>query len=224
MARALVLRHHLEDHTGLIGEVLETRGFEVDLRMMNAESPTPSLDGYDLMVILGSKSAVYDKEVEASWFGRELELIADAEQRNLPIFGICFGAQALCLYHGGVVEPSENPEIGWFEVEAVNNSNIASGPWFEFHFDRCILPHKAELLATSPRAVQAFRVGRHLGVQFHPEIDHLQLRDWLAGGDDEARKFGIDVDELIERTALETPAARERASALLDVFFSNCVQ
>lgn len=223
MARALVLRHHLEDHTGLIGEVLETRGFEVDLRMMNAESPTPALDGYDLMVILGSKSAVYDKEVGASWFGRELDLIADAEQRNLPIFGICFGAQALCLYHGGTVEPSEYPEIGWFEVEAVNNSTIASGPWFEFHFDRCILPESAELLATSPRAVQAFRVGRHLGVQFHPEIDHLQLRDWLAGGDDEAREFGIDVDELIDRTARETPAARERARVLLDVFFTYCV-
>jgi GMP synthase-like glutamine amidotransferase len=214
MARALVLRHHLEDHTGLIGDALETRGFEVDLRMMNGDNPTPSLDGYDLMVILGSRSAVYDKEVEASWFGRELNLIADAEERNLPIFGICFGAQALCLYHGGVVEPSVSPEIGWYEVQAENNSDIASGPWFEFHFDRCILPDKAELWATSPRAVQAFRVGRHLGVQ---------LRDWLAGGDDEAREFGVDVDALIERTAIETPAARERAGALIDVFLAHCV-
>jgi hypothetical protein len=77
MARALVLRHHLEDHTGLIGDALETRGFEVDLRMMNGDNPSPLLDGYELMVILGSKSAVYDKEVEASWFGRELALIAD---------------------------------------------------------------------------------------------------------------------------------------------------
>ncbi len=221
MARALVLRHHLEDHSGLIGESFEARGYEIDLRMMNAENPSPSLEGYDVLVILGSKSAVYDKAVEQAWFGRELALIAEAERRDVPILGICFGAQALCLYHGGVVERSRSPEIGWYEVEARNDSGIASGPWFEFHFDHCTLPEKAELWATSPRAVQAFCVGRHVGVQFHPEVDHLQLRDWFAGGDDEAREAGVDVEALLEETAKETPAARQRALALVDLFLSH---
>jgi GMP synthase-like glutamine amidotransferase len=221
MARALVLRHHLEDHSGLIGEAFEARGFELDLRMMNEESPTPSLDGCDALVILGSKSAVYDKEVEEAWFGRELELIGDAQRRHVPILGICFGAQALCIFHGGAVERSDSPEIGWYEVEAQNESGIASGPWFEFHFDRCNLPEKAELWATSPRAVQAFSVGRDVGVQFHPEIDHIQLRDWFAGGVEEAREFGVDIDALIEQTAKETPAARERAGGLVDLFLAH---
>ena len=35
MARALVLRHHLEDSPGLIGEAFEARGYEIDLVMMN---------------------------------------------------------------------------------------------------------------------------------------------------------------------------------------------
>src|SRR5665213_2135788 len=122
MTRALVLRHHPEDHSGLIGGAFESRGYEIDLRMMNETSDTPSLDGYDVFVILGSKSAVYDKEVEAAWFGREMELIADAQRRDIPIFGICFGAQALCLYHGGVVERSDDPEIGWYEVDEQNGS------------------------------------------------------------------------------------------------------
>jgi GMP synthase-like glutamine amidotransferase len=145
MTRALVLRHHAEDHSGLIGEAFESRGFELDLRMMNEASATPSLDGYDVFVILGSKSAVYDKEVEEAWFGRELELIGEAVERGIPIFGICFGAQALCLYHGGVVERSPQPEIGWYDVDAHNDSGIASGPWFEFHFDHCTLPENAQL-------------------------------------------------------------------------------
>ena len=221
MTRALVLRHHLEDHSGLIGEAFESRGYEIDLRMMNEDSATPSLDGYDVFVILGSKSAVYDKEVEQAWFGREVELIAEAERRDIPVFGICFGAQALCLYHGGVVERSDEPEIGWYEVEAHNDSGIAPGPWFEFHFDQCQLPEGAQLWATSPRAVQAFCVGRNVGVQFHPEIDHVQLRDWFANGVEEAREFGVDVDALIEQTKLETPAARKRAADLVDLFLAH---
>jgi GMP synthase-like glutamine amidotransferase len=221
MTRALVLRHHDEDHSGLIGEALEARDFEIDLRMMNEASATPSLDGYDIFVILGSKSAVYDREVEAAWFHREMELIAEAGHRDLPILGICFGAQALCLHHGGVVERSTEPEIGWYTIDAVNGSNIASGPWFEFHFDRCTLPADAQLWATSPRAVQAFAVGRNVGVQFHPEVDHVQLADWFAGGVEEARDFGIDTDALLAETKAETPAARERAADLVDLFLSH---
>jgi len=56
--------------------------------------------------------------------GREIELIAEAERRDIPVFGICFGAQALCLYHGGIVERSNEPEIGWYDVEAHNDSGI----------------------------------------------------------------------------------------------------
>jgi GMP synthase-like glutamine amidotransferase len=224
VARALVLRHHLEDSAGLIGEAFESRGYEVDLRMMNADTASPSLDGFDVFVILGSYSAVYDEEVEQAWFGRELELIADAQRRNLPIFGICFGAQALCLFHGGVVERSNQPEVGWYDVEARNDSGIAKGPWFQYHFDRCVLPESAQLWATTPRAVQAFSVGRNVGVQFHPEIDDVQLRAWFASSDEGARELGIDVDALIEQTKLETPAARVRAADLVDLFLSHIEQ
>lgn len=223
MARALFLRHHFEDSPGLIGEAFAARGYGLDVAMMDELSPTPTVEGYDVLVILGSKSAVYDIDIEAAWFGRELGLIADASRLEIPIFGICFGAQALCQFHGGVVEPSREPEIGWYEVQARNGSPIAPGPWFEFHFDRCLLPKEAELWASSPRAVQAFAIGRNVGVQFHPEIDDVQLREWFSGDLEFAREFGVDPDELLAQTALETPAARKRAAVLVDLFLTHAI-
>ncbi len=220
MSRALALRHHLEDHPGLIGEALGKRGYQVELAMMDALSPSPSLDGYELLVILGSKSAVYDHEVEAAWFSRELELIADADRRALPVLGICFGAQALCVYHGGEVALAPQGEIGWYEIDVVEGSPLSRGPWFEYHFDRCTLPEGATLWASTQSALQAFAMGTHVGVQFHPELDGAQLREWFAAGDADARDFGVDVDALIERTDRETPAARERAQELVDAFLS----
>ena len=128
---------------------------------------------------------------------------------------------ALLGLGGGVVERSREPEIGWYEIEAVNGSRLSSGPWFEFHFDRCRLPDGAELWATSPRSIQAFAVGRNVGVQFHPEVDHVQLADWFAGGVEEARNFGVDTDALLAETRRETPAARVRAAELVDLFLSH---
>ncbi len=223
MTRALVLRHHLEDTPGLVGEAFEARGYEVDVVMMNESTDTPSLDGYEVMVILGSKCAVYDHEVEAAWFGRELALIGEADRRGLPILGICFGAQALCRYFGGEVRRAPDGEIGWFDVDVVPGIDLPRGPWFEFHFDHCTLPPGAELWATSPRAVQAFALGRNVGVQFHPEIDDAQLKEWLASDEDDARELGLDVAALLEQTARETPAARVRARRLVDLFVDRLI-
>jgi GMP synthase-like glutamine amidotransferase len=219
--RALVLRHHEEDSPGLVGEAFAARGFDLDVVLMNEHSATPTVDGYDAVIVLGSTHAVYDGQIESTWLARELMVMSDAEDRDVPILGICFGAQALCRYHGGEVSPSVEPEIGWYEVELVDGAPISPGPWFEFHFDRCTLPVGAELWARTERAVQAFAVGANVGVQFHPEVDEHQLADWFSSGDDAVRDLGVDPQELLARTARETPAARQRAAGLVDVFLER---
>ncbi len=223
MPRALILRHHDEDRPGLVGDALESRGFEITVALLDAQSPTPTLENVDLLVILGSKHAVYDADVEAAWFGRELALIADADQRGVAIFGICFGAQALCRYFGGEVRRAKDAEIGWFTIDAESGSPISSGPWFEYHFDECVLPDAATIWATSPRAVQAFAIGRHVGVQFHPELDAAQLAEWFDAGDD-VRDLGLNPEALLEETRRETPAARLRSAALVDVVLTHTGQ
>jgi GMP synthase-like glutamine amidotransferase len=218
MNRVLVLRHHVEDSPGLIGEAFETRGYEIDVVKMDEYTGAPSLEGYNVLVILGSTFAVYELERESSWFRQELALIAEAEARRLPILGICFGAQALCLHFGGTVRRALEHEVGWFDIDVVAEVDLPTGPWLEFHFDECVLPDVAEVWATTSRAVQAFAVGPHVGVQFHPEVDDAQLKEWLSADEVDVRDFGLDVDSLVEQTARETPAARVRAQELVDLF------
>jgi hypothetical protein len=64
--------------------------------------------------------------------------------------------------------------------------------------------------------VQAFVVGRHLAVQFHPEPDGELLRLWLeVGGREEAEQAGTDPDAFLAETYAAEPAARERADTLV---------
>ena len=70
-------------------------------------------------------------------------------------------------------------EIGWFTVDSADEDAVPAGPWLEFHEDRCLLPAGATVLARNEAAVQAFRIGRHFAVQFHPEVDGPQLKRWL---------------------------------------------
>ena len=219
--RALVLRHHQEDGPGLVGQALVTRGFDLEVVLFDEGSSTPSLDEVDLVVILGSSSAVYDAEVERAWFARELALIEEADRRGITILGICFGAQALCRFFGGVVERGDDPEIGWYDIEPTGGSPVGPGPWFEYHFDVCKLPAGATTWATTSRCVQAFAIDRHVGVQFHPELDAAQLRNWFEAGGDDARSLGYDPSGLITRTAREEARARGRALELVDAVIAH---
>jgi GMP synthase-like glutamine amidotransferase len=139
-----------------------------------------------------------------------------ADQAGLPVLGICFGAQAICAALGGQIERMGSSEIGWFTVDSADEDSVPAGPWLEFHEDRCLLPAGATVLARNDAAVQAFRIGRHFAVQFHPEVDGPQLKRWLDSmGTAEVLSVGLDPDQFLADTIREEPAARARADRLV---------
>ena len=211
-----VVRHHAEDSPGLIAEAFEARGARLTTHLFPDGGALPPLAGADHIIVLGAIPSVYDDGPNRGWIAEELAWLRRVDEAGVPVLGICFGAQALCAAFGGEVEAAARKEIGWTMVESFDPDLIPAGPWLQFHGDRCLPPPQAKILAVNEIGVQAFSIGRHLAVQFHPEVDGPQLRRWLdGGGRAEAERAGQDPDAFLAETVAQEPAARERADRLV---------
>jgi GMP synthase-like glutamine amidotransferase len=211
--RVVVIRHHDVDTAGFIADAFEARGAALDVHLFPDDGPLPALDGVDHIVVMGAVSSVNDAD---PWIAQELAWLRAADQAGVPVLGICFGAQAICAALGGRIERMASSEIGWFTVDSADEDAVPAGPWLEFHEDRCLLPAAAIELARNDAAVQAFRIGRHFAVQFHPEVDGPQLKRWLDSmGTAAVLSVGLDPDQFLADTIREEPAARARADRLV---------
>ena len=81
----------------------------------------------------------------------------------------------------------------------------------------CQPPPRVELLATNDIGPQAFRHGRALATQFHPEVTNEIVARWSSDdGVGELAQQGIDRDDLLARTAFETKRSRAAAHRLVN--------
>lgn len=228
--KALCILHDAFSTTGLIGAALRSRGWDVDEVTIvtaerfgepNVEFTFPDHAEYDLVVPMGSPWSAYDDARIGNWLIPELEWLRRIVADGGSVFGICFGAQALARTLGGSVARGVRPEIGWTMIESADRL-IEPGPWFQWHFDAFTPPPGATVLARTDAAIQAYRVGRCLGVQFHPEVTSSDITMWLKnGGDAQAHALGLEPAELLAEAARQEAAARARAGALTDNYLKT---
>jgi GMP synthase (glutamine-hydrolysing) len=106
---------------------------------------------------------------------------------GVPVLGICYGEQAMCLQLGGAVEGGHHREFGRALLRLDRPSPLFAGvlepgeqaPVWMSHGDRVTaLPEGFEALASSegsPFAAVADEARRFYGVQFHPEVVHTPI-------------------------------------------------
>ena len=220
--RALVLQHGDSAPPALLGEWLDARGIPYDLHRTDRGAPLPGPAGYAFIASLGSKHSPRDTH-EPTVAG-VLGLLGRAIEQDVPVLGLCFGGQALAAVLGGTVEPAPEPELGWTEIETDQPELVPPGPWLEWHFERFTTPPGAAEIARNGAATQAFRHGRHLGVQFHPESTVEIVAGWAAKDRDRIAALGhADAGARIAATPEERAAARNAAFALFDGFLERAI-
>ena len=229
--QVLVVEHDHVSPPGALGEAFVDRGLDVaEHRVVAADrflTPDVTTDfpdplDYDALVVMGAPWSAYDDAQIGSWVRPELDLLRRAAVAGLPVLGICFGGQLLALAHGGQVARAPLPEIGWSVVTSDDESLVQSGAWFQWHYDRWTLPPGAIEIARTAAASQAFVVGRHLAVQFHPELDTGMLDGWYAnGGREQVALHGLDPDVLREHTRRLEGAGHRRVRHLVDAFLDR---
>ncbi|WP_131741191.1 type 1 glutamine amidotransferase [Actinomadura roseirufa] len=228
--RALLIQHDHLTSAGPVGERLTGRGWDLsELLVVPADrhlTPDVACDfpdplGFDLVVPMGAPWSVDDPGV-ASWVEPELAMLGKAHAAGVPILGICFGGQALAAALGGRVERAPRPELGWVDVETGDPDLVGPGPWFQFHYDRWVLPPGAVEVARDDVCSQAFVLGRSMGVQFHPEITPAELEAWLThGGAAHMRAAGVDPDAVLAEVRRTEDASARRTHALVDAFLDR---
>jgi GMP synthase (glutamine-hydrolysing) len=131
---------------------------------------TSSIKG---VILSGSPCSVRDAgapDVDLALFG------------NIPVLGVCYGAQLMAHKSGGTVLPSQIREYGRAKLTSVDHHNellkeisLDSQVWMSHADTIASIPDTYEIIASTPSVkVAAFKKKgeRVYGIQFHPEVTH----------------------------------------------------
>jgi GMP synthase-like glutamine amidotransferase len=213
----LAIQNDETDPPHLVGRWLMEIGFEIKILRAYTGEVVPTKVPDDVCALLplgGSMGANDDKELP--WLADEKKLLADAVDREIPIFAICLGAQLLASALGGEVSRAEVGEVGIYEIKRNSESDpifnfgnsTISAQWHEDKISK--LPSGAVNLASSELCEnQIYRIGRATyAVQFHPEIDAGIIKLWEDDADnaflesgkssvkDEVQKVEVELQEI----------------------------
>jgi len=207
MAEVLVLQHITCENPGTIRDALKRQG--VASRYLHTDAdpvPVALPEGISGLIVMGGPMGVYEAD-RYPFLTAEMKLIERAVRDEIPVLGVCLGAQLMAAALGGSVKPGPRKEIGWYRVD-LDPAASADPSWsrlppsftgFHWHGDQIGLPGGAVRLAKSEITPnQAFRYGRSAyGIQFHLEVDRHLVESMSETFADELAAERIDAAQIL---------------------------
>ncbi|MGF1496859.1 MAG: gamma-glutamyl-gamma-aminobutyrate hydrolase family protein [Elainellaceae cyanobacterium] len=195
--------HQAQSNPGLVGQILEEKGYVLDIRCPAMGDRLPStMEPYAATVVFGGPMSANDQDT-LPFIKTELDWLPQVLEAQTPFLGICLGAQLLARSLGGTVKPHihRQVEIGYFPLEATpeGQSLLTSlSHVYHWHREGFDLPTDAVLLATGDAFPnQAFRYGPSAyGFQFHPEITAELITRWTTEAADQLTQPGAQSQQM----------------------------
>ena len=176
--RVNILQHTPNEGPGLILDWAQVNGHQTFVYHPYQFGYLPTADETDLLIILGGPMSPND---DVSWISQERELIQELLDKDLPMFGACYGAQQIAKTLGYKVSEAPAKEVGWAPVYLQSHvipdlpAELLALHWHQEMFE---VPKEATLLFSSDAVKNQGFVMNHrvVGLQFHfePQADNVR--------------------------------------------------
>ena len=220
-----VLQHHPVENLGTIADALEEAALAWQyVRIHEGHSVPTEMKGAGGLIVMGGPMGVYQTD-RYPFLLEEMRLIEQAVKEDLPVLGVCLGAQIVAAALGAKV--AKNPagkEIGWHPVtmtDTAQDDRLFRGVArtitpFHWHGDVYELPAGAVSLSSSDKTpCQSFRHGSSVyALQFHLEVTKESVASMAAEWPRELEREKIDAAEMIESSDKHLPALESIASTI----------
>ena len=228
--RVLSVTHGPTVPGGVFDEAVESGGHVLERwQVPDGSSPGPARS-YDAVMVFGG-SQHPDQDDRFGWLGREEEFLREVLAEEVPVVGVCLGAQMLARAAGAAVGPARVPEIGWLEVsltpEGTRDPVLGVLPHratvFQWHHYAFSVPPSGTSLAESEVCLQAFRLdGRPAwGMQFHAEVTFAMVAGWAEEDPDD---LPMPADELTAESGARMEQSNAQGRALADAFLREAAR
>ena len=184
----LIIKHVFIEGPGIIGEFFKDNGHILKTIVFERNDRLSSeLDEIEAVVIMGGPMNVYQED-KYPFLKQEGVFLKKLIKLEIPVLGICLGAQLIAKAYGAKVRKANYKEIGWHKVTLTKEGQDdvlfrelgKEIDVFQWHEDQFDLPEKGTLLADSNLCPQAFRIGKNIyGLQFHFEVTPQMIEEWF---------------------------------------------
>jgi GMP synthase-like glutamine amidotransferase len=209
MKPVLVIKHSKTEGAGYFGTFLDQKNIPWCMIYIDEGDVLPNdISVYSGLVMMGGTMSVNDN---LPWIAKELALIRQAMDINLPVLGHCLGGQLISKALGAKVGANPYKELGWGNVqaiaieEAMHLFGTTEFESFHWHGETFALPNGAKHLLSSAHCHnQAYQIGSALAFQCHIEMTADMVKTWCAQGVEELAEFSASpgvqqANQILER-------------------------